>query len=44
MKTLDSKETRNIFDEYLLSNDEMISVRGGEGDPQMPPMPPPVKI
>jgi len=44
MKTLDTNETRNVFDEYLLTNEEMIFVRGGEGDPTMPPVNPPVKI
>ncbi len=44
METLNLKDTRNIFDEFVLSNEEMIHVRGGDGDPGMPPVPPPVKI
>jgi len=44
MKTLKLNETKNIFDEFLLSVEEMMYVRGGdtEGDPLPPP--PPVKI
>jgi len=48
MKTLNFEQTRNIFEEYVLSNEEMISVRGGDGDgegePTLPPANPPVKI
>jgi hypothetical protein len=41
MKTQNLQETKNIFDVYLLSNEEMIKVRGGDGDPgQLPPAPP----
>lgn len=44
MKTLNLESTRNIFDEFVLSNEEMIYVRGGEGDPVVVPAVPPVKI
>jgi len=32
------------FNEFALSNEEMICVRGGEGDPIPMPTPPPIKI
>lgn len=41
MKTLDFEKTVDIFAEFALSNEEMINVRGGDGDPTVPP---PVKI
>jgi len=41
MKTLDFEKTVDIFAEFALSNEEMINVRGGDGD-MVPP--PPVKI
>jgi len=44
MKTLNLTETKNIFDEFLLSTEEMIKVRGGDGDPTQLPPEPPVKI
>jgi len=44
MKTQNLQETKNIFDEYVLSNEEMIKVRGGDGDPGQLPTEPPVKI
>ena len=43
MKTLDFE----IFGSYLLTNEEMITVKGGgegEGEPVLPPTIPPVKI
>jgi hypothetical protein len=43
MKTLDQKQTKDIFNEFVLTNAEMIFVRGGEGDPIKTP-PPPEKI
>ena len=43
MKTLDQKQTKDIFNEFVLTNAEMIFVRGGEGDPIKLP-PPPEKI
>jgi hypothetical protein len=42
MKTLDQEKTKDIFAEYALSSEEMINVRGGDGDP-IPPKPP-IKI
>ncbi len=42
MKTLDLEKTVDIFADFVLSNEEMINVRGGEADPILPP--PPVKI
>ena len=44
MKTLNSKLEKNIFNEFLLSTDEMICVRGGEADPIMKQMLPPIMI
>ena len=41
MKTLDFE----IFGSYVLSDEEMIAVKGGgEGEPIQPPVIPPVKI
>jgi hypothetical protein len=42
MKTLNFKQTEDILNEFSLSNEEMIIVRGGEGD--VIPTPPPIKI
>ncbi len=44
MKTLNFETTKGIFDEFVLTNEEMITVRGGELDPTPSPMPPPIKI
>ncbi len=44
MKTLNFDLTKSIFDEFALSNEEMINVRGGEIDPIPMPNPPPIKI
>jgi hypothetical protein len=44
MKTLNSKLTKDIFTEFALSNEEMIYVRGGEADPIIKPIIPPVVI
>ena len=44
MKTLKFELTKDIFNEFALSNEEMIYVRGGEGDPIPMPTPPPIKI
>jgi hypothetical protein len=44
MKTLKPEFTTDTFNEFLLSNEEMIYVRGGEGDPVIYPTTPPVKI
>jgi hypothetical protein len=44
MKTLNFDLTKSIFDEFALSNDEMINVRGGEIEPTPMPTRPPIKI
>ena len=44
MKALNFDLTKDIFDEFALSNEEMISVRGGDLDPTPLPPPPPIKI
>lgn len=44
MKTLNSKLTQDIFTEYALSNEEMIFVRGGDGDPIVKTTIPPIII
>ena len=44
MKTLNFDLTKDIFNEFELSNEEMICVRGGEGDPISLPNNPPVRI
>lgn len=42
MKTLNSEKTKINFTEFALSINEMINVRGGEGDTVV--IPPPIKI
>jgi hypothetical protein len=44
MRTTGLELNIEIFNEFALSNEEMIFVRGGEGDPVNPPNTPPVKI
>ena len=44
MKTLNLELAHDIFNEFALTNEEMINVRGGEIDPTPSPMVPPVKI
>jgi hypothetical protein len=45
MKTLNLKNLNEIFDEYALSVEEMICVKGGDyGEPILKPSTPPVKI
>ena len=44
MKTLNSKLTKEIFDEFALTAEEMINVRGVELDPTPMPTNPPIKI
>ena len=44
MKTLNFELTKDIFNEFALSNEEMIYVRGGELDPVALPVPPPIII
>jgi hypothetical protein len=44
MKTLDFELTNVIFDEFALTNEEMINVRGGEIDPTPSPSQPPIRL
>lgn len=44
MKTLNFDLTKSIFDEFVLSNEEMINVKGGDIDPIPMPTAPPIKI
>jgi len=45
MKTLNFEIVRDIFNEFVLTNDEMICVRGGDGaEPIVLPNPPTIKI
>ncbi len=44
MKTLNFEKSVDIFAEFILSNEEMINVRGGDGDPIVLPLPPKILI
>ena len=44
MKTLNLDLTKGLFEEFALSTEEMIHVRGGEIEPTPRPSVPPVKI
>ena len=44
MKNQDFELTKDIFDAFELSNEEMINVRGGDPDNGDIPTPPPIKI
>lgn len=44
MKKLNFELTNGILNEFALSIEEMIYVRGGYGDPVSLPTPPPIKI
>ncbi len=45
MKTLNLKNIDEILDEYVLSVEEMICVKGGDqGDPIIKPTIPPIRI
>jgi hypothetical protein len=44
MKTLKNEITKDIFNEFALSNEEMIYVRGGDNGQYILPTPPPIKI
>jgi hypothetical protein len=44
MKSLSFEFTNEIFDEFAMTVEEMINVRGGGGDPESMPTPPPIKI
>ena len=44
MKILNFESTKNIFNDFSLSNEEMIYVRGGDGEGDVLPPAPPVLI
>jgi hypothetical protein len=44
MKTLNLELAPDIFNEFALTNEEMINVRGGEGDPIVLPSTPPIRV
>jgi hypothetical protein len=44
MKTLNFEMNFDIFNEFELSNEEMICVRGGDGDPIVIPPAPPIVL
>jgi hypothetical protein len=44
MRTKNFESINDIFNEFTLSNDEMIYVRGGDSDPIIKTTEPPVKI
>jgi hypothetical protein len=44
MKTLTTQVSKDIFNEFVLSTEEMIIVRGGDSDEIMKPMLPPIVI
>jgi len=44
MKSLKLELNKSIFEEYVLSTEEMIHVRGGEVEPTPRPSPPPIII
>jgi len=44
MKTLKNEITKDIFNEFALSNEEMNHVRGGIEGQYVLPNPPPIKI
>jgi len=44
MKTLNSELNLDIFCDFTLSNEEMITVRGGDADPIVKPTMPPIVI
>lgn len=44
MKTLNNEPANVNLSEFALTNEEMICVRGGDGDPIINPPEPPIKI
>jgi hypothetical protein len=44
MKTLKLELAFDILNEFALTNEEMIMVRGGEGDPISLPTMPPIRV
>ena len=44
MNTPDQQSAFDLFNEFALTNAEMINVRGGDGDPIIKPQEPPIII
>lgn len=44
MNSLTNDLTKDIFNAFELTNEDMINIRGGEGEPQPLPTYPPIKI
>ena len=45
MENLNLEQIKSIFNEYVLTFDEMMRVKGGDGgEPIVVPNPPPIKI
>jgi hypothetical protein len=44
MKTLNFDSKENIFEGFVLSTEEMQTVRGGDGDPICVPTKPPIRV
>jgi hypothetical protein len=44
MKTLKLELSYDIFNDFALTNEEMINVRGGDGEPIVKPQLPPIII
>ncbi len=44
MKTLNDELANGILNEFALTTEEMICVRGGDGDPIINPTEPPIKL
>jgi hypothetical protein len=42
LTTSTEKTSKNIFTDYAISNEEMINIRGGEGDVIVKPSTPPI--
>lgn len=42
MKTLNQSTKFDLFNEFVLSNEEMINVRGGDADPEKGTVLPPI--
>jgi hypothetical protein len=44
MKTLNHELASDNFNEFALTNEEMINIRGGESDPIILPSMPPIRV
>jgi hypothetical protein len=44
MEKINFEPANDIFEKFVLSNEEMINIRGGEGDPIIKTNLPPIKI